>query len=573
MGRMLAAGPDAEGAPAVDPATEDLIAKIEALVAGGETAVAAAPVVATRPTHPERFLITFKPDASALKNGMRPDLLLAELEELGEATVTCHAGDVPPLRELDPAVCHLAWRIELVTSAGREAIDDVFIFASDCELEITAELADGADAPAPTSGEGEDATRRGPTAVAKVEPGVGGTATQKPEQAAARPESVRVQSHRLDELMDQLGELVIAQARLQRISDEFGNTTLSGVAEEIERLVTGLRDATLSIRMLPIELVFGKFRRVVRDLSTELGKQVRLETRGGETEVDKNVIDSLTEPLVHIIRNAIDHGVEAPGDRIAAGKAEQARVLMQARQSGGEVLISVADDGAGLNADAIRRRGIARGLIAEDQEVSDEQLYQLIFEPGFSTAETLSSVSGRGVGMDAVRRVIDDLRGAVEVKSRPGRGTEVTLRLPLTLAIIDGLLVKVADGPFVLPLSSVEECVELPKEEINRASGRAILRIRDELVPFLSLDTLFGFERSEAADRRVVITTVEGRRLGLVVDEVIGQHQTVVKPLSVYHRGIEGLAGSTILGDGSVALILDAVALVKRAQAGSRVAA
>lgn len=561
--RMIAAGPDAEDALTEDEASRALVVRIEALAATG----AAPPAAAARPreARAERFLIRLRPDASALRNGTRPELLLAELADLGEAAVTCHAEAVPPLRALDPAVCHLAWSVELTTTAGRDAIDEVFIFASDCDIHVEAVE------PAPAAEPEPAAAREAPPAPEAPEPAA------DPKAAAPKPDaksdSVRVQSHRLDELMDQLGELVIAQARLNRISGEIGDPALAGTAEEIERLVTGLRDATLSIRMLPIELVFGKFRRVVRDLSGELGKSVRLDTQGGETEVDKNVIDSLTEPLVHIIRNAIDHGVERPEARLAAGKPERATVVMRARQSGGEVLISVSDDGAGLDAEAIRRRGIERGLLAPDQEATDEQLFGLIFEPGFSTAQTLSSVSGRGVGMDAVRRVIDDLRGSVEVRSRKGRGTEVTLRLPLTLAIIDGLLVKVAGGPFVLPLSSVEECVELPQAENGRQSGRSILRIRDELVPFLSLDALFGFERAEAADRRVVITSVEGRRLGLVVDEVIGQHQTVIKPLSLYHRGIEGLAGSTILGDGSVALILDAAAIVRRAHAASRLAA
>ena len=560
--RMIAAGPDADDDPKGDAASAALVVRIEALARGG------APDAATPRTAPapnagkaERFLITFKPDASALRNGTRPDLLVAELVDLGEAEVSCSAADVPPLRELDPSVCHLSWTVDLRTSKGRDAIDEVFIFASDCQIEI--EGARAQDEPAATAvsaSETEEIVQPAETAdISKAAP--------------QKSDSVRVQSHRLDELMDQLGELVIAQARLNRISTDLGDTALAGTAEEIERLVTGLRDATLSIRMLPIELVFGKFRRVVRDLSAELGKEVRLDTLGGETEVDKNVIDSLTEPLVHIIRNSIDHGVETPERRKAAGKPERANVVMRARQSGGEVLISVSDDGAGLDAEAIRARGIERGLIGADQEVSEEQLFGLIFEPGFSTAKTLSSVSGRGVGMDAVRRVIDGLRGIVEVRSQKGRGTEVTLRLPLTLAIIDGLLVKVAGGAFVLPLSNVEECVELPKDENTRASGRSILRIRDQLVPFLSLDALFGFERVESADRRVVITSVDGRRTGLVVDEVIGQHQTVIKPLSIYHREIEGLAGSTILGDGSVALILDAAAIVRRAQGAQRIAA
>lgn len=544
--RMLNAGPDEDGTPAEDPATADLVAQIEAL----DMTAAPAPPMTPKAEH---FTITFKPEATALRNGMRPELLIAELEELGRATVTTSADDVPLLRDLDPTVCHLTWIIELETTAGRDAIDDVFIFASDWQIDVRK-----ADVEAGATPSVSDAPRAGAEA-------------EKPEaveasRAAQKTDSVRVPSHRLDELMDQLGELVIAQARLNRISADLGDAGLNSTAEEIERLVTGLRDATLSIRMLPIELVFGKFRRVVRDLSTELGKDVQLTTLGGETEVDKNVIDSLTEPLVHIIRNSIDHGIESPEARRAAGKSERATVAMRARQAGGEVLISVTDDGKGLDADAIRARGIERGLIAADQDIPEEQLFGLIFEPGFSTAATLSSVSGRGVGMDAVRRVIDDLHGAVEVKSVKGRGTEVTLRLPLTLAIIDGLLVKVAGGPFVLPLSNVEECVELPRDENERQSGRSILRIRDQLVPFLSLDTLFGFDRVESSERRVVITSVEGRRTGLVVDEVIGQYQTVIKPLSLYHRGIEGLAGSTILGDGAVALILDAAAIVRRAQ-------
>ncbi|MGR3496198.1 chemotaxis protein CheA [Citreimonas sp.] len=556
MERMIARGPDPEAGSPPDAETDALVDKIRQLVDkmhAGDAAAAPAPAG-------RRFIIDFKPAPDSMRHGLRPDLLLAELAELGTAEITCLGDDVPALEDLDPAACRLAWHVELHATAGRDAIEDVFIFASDGDLEIT-EL--GAD----TGAEAESAPAKAAEVAAKTE------AAQAPEQAMAKSASVRVQSHRLDELMDQLGELVIAQARLNRISTDVQDSTLSGVAEEIERLVTGLRDATLSIRMLPIELVFGKFRRVVRDLSGELGKQVRLDTRGGETEVDKNVIDSLTEPLVHIIRNAIDHGIESPQERAARGKPEHALVRMQARQSGGEVLISVTDDGAGLDAEAIRARAIERGLIAAEQEISEDQLYNLIFEPGFSTAKSLSSVSGRGVGMDAVRRVIEDLRGVVEVKSRPGFGTQVTLRLPLTLAIIDGLLVKVAGVPFVLPLSSVEECVDLPADEKARESGRALLHIRDQLVPYVYLDTVFGFDRQPEDDRRIVVSSIDGKRMGLVVDEVVGQHQTVIKPLSIYHRGIEGLSGSTILGDGSVAMILDVNALIKRAQAAHRVAA
>jgi two-component system chemotaxis sensor kinase CheA len=559
LSALLAAGTDAAAAAAREAEGAALLSRLARLhtlaeaapAPGSETETETETEGSEAAETPRRWRIRFKPEANALKNGFRPDLLLAELAALGRLEAACLDVDVPSLETLDAAACHLVWEMTLETTADRAALDDVFIFLQDGELRI------------------EEAPAEAPASAAAEAPSA--EAAQTPAEAAppaAKSDSVRVQSHRLDELMDQLGELVIAQARLQRISEELRDSALGATAEEIERLVTGLRDATLSIRMLPISLVFGKFRRVVRDLSAELGKPATLVTEGGETEVDKNVIDGLTEPLVHMIRNAVDHGVESPEARAAAGKPPVATVRLAARQAGGEVLISVSDDGAGLNAAAIRKRAVDRGLIAADAEMADEQLWPLIFEPGFSTAEKLSSVSGRGVGMDAVRRVIDELRGTVEVRSFAGKGTEVTLRLPLTLAIIDGLLVRVGEGDFILPLSAVEECVELPTEELGRKSGRSILRIRDQLVPFVALDAQFGFPPSTEPRRRVAIVQVDGRRLGLVVDDVLGQQQTVIKPLSAYHRGLEGLAGGTILGDGSVALILDVAALVRRAQTG-----
>ncbi|MBM9593598.1 chemotaxis protein CheA [Roseitranquillus sediminis] len=554
LAALLALGAEAVADAGIAAEGHALLARLNAVVEEQPAGAANVEARATRTWH-----IRFRPATNALRNGFRPDLLLAELAELGRLDWSCSDELVPAIEDLDASDCWLVWEMTLETSGSREAIDDVFLFLQDGEIDITA--ADEAPAEAETGDE--------PVTADKVEPQLETSAGP----AAPKSDSVRVQSHRLDELMDQLGELVIAQARLRRISDELGDTTLGETAEEIERLVTGLRDATLSIRMLPISLVFGKFRRVVRDLSEELGKPAQLVTEGDETEVDKNVIDSLTEPLVHLIRNAIDHGIETPETRAAAGKPAAARVTLRARQAGGEVLISVTDNGGGLDADAIRRRAIERKLIAATDDLSEEALYQLIFEPGFSTAKALSSVSGRGVGMDAVRRVIEDLRGTVEVRSRTGIGTEVTLRLPLTLAIIDGLLVRVGEGSFVLPLASVEECVELPEDEEARQSGRSILRIRDQLVPFVALDTQFGFPPSDRKRRRVAIVSVEGRRVGLVVDDVLGQHQTVVKPLSAYHRGIEGLAGGTILGDGSVALILEVATLVRRAQSAPRIAA
>ncbi len=577
--RLIDVGTDeAENARAAEaPEGLALLAEIATIVdadpSGEEGAEPAAPTSgASSEAIPRRYRVRFAPGAEALRSGMRPDLMIAELAMLGEVEIHCDAGAVPTLEEIDPTQLYLVWEATLVTASPPDAIDDIFLFADEGTVVVTPEDPDqlgAASDPPATVTHAEPETTPEPAA----EPMQGATGGTAPG-SRARDVAVRVQSHRLDALMDQLGELVIAQARLNRIAKDLGEATLISTAEEIERLITGLRDATLSIRMLPIGTVFGKFRRVVRDLSTELGKDVRLVAIGEETELDKNVIDSLSEPLVHIIRNSVDHGVEPRETRLADGKDPVATVTMAARQSGGEVHVTVSDDGGGLKTDRIRARAFERGLIGADDELSEKQIHQLIFAPGFSTADSVSSVSGRGVGMDAVRTVIADLGGSVEVTSAAGHGTHITLRLPLTLAIIEGLLVRVAGGAFVLPLSSVEECVDLSSTEANRESGRRILTIRDEIVPFLHLRAVFGFD-GEAPDgtaQRIVIVRTEGRRVGLVVDEIVGQHQTVIKSLSPFHREIGGLAGGTILGDGSVALILDPVALVTSANQAAEAA-
>lgn len=496
-----------------------------------------------------RLHIRFHPDPDALRNGMRPDLLISELMSLGSVELLANIDAVPSLAELDPARSYLSWKIVLETERPHSAVEAVFIFADDAELSILEmETPSQPVIPSPI----QDRT---PSSLGVAE------SRKKPDNQGA---SVRVPASKLDEIMDQLGELVIAQARLCEMANTTANPDLETVVEEVERLVTGLRDATLSIRMLPIEAVFGKFRRVVRDLSVDLKKEVILITDGGETEVDKTVIDRLSEPLVHMIRNSMDHGIESAEARVAAGKPAKGTVRLAARQEGGEVLITIEDDGAGLDAEAIRNKAIERGLLPPGADLSESELYQLIFAPGFSTAKTVSSVSGRGVGMDAVRSTIDALHGAVDVASRPGRGTCVTLRLPVTLAIIDGLLVRLGGTVFVIPLSAVEECVELDAAERKRESGRTMLSIREHLVPFLDLDDAFSFPQSAEPRRRVVIVKADRQRLGLVVDDILGQNQTVIKTFGQYHRNLEGFAGATILGDGSVALIIDVGTLARR---------
>lgn len=548
-------GPEAE-ALADAPETRAILERLAALTGQSGEAAAPAPQAAApgAATALRRFSILFAPLPDAIRNGMRPELLLAELADLGTLDVKYLTDAVPPLDALDPQESRLGYRLDLVTEADRAAVEDVFVFASDSDLIIT-ELA-----PIPAQ-MAEDAPQA--AAAKAATPAAGPAAATGPQRPQA--DNIRVPSRRLDEMMDQLGELVIAQARLSQISQGIDDPGLEAIVEEMQRLVTSLRDSTLSIRMLPIESVFEKFRRVVRSLAGELGKDVELKVSGGETEVDKNVIDSLSEPLVHMIRNSMDHGLETAEARRAAGKPARGTVHLSARQEGGEVLISIEDDGRGLDTEAIRSRAIERGLIAEDAHPTTHELQQMIFWPGFSTARTISSVSGRGVGMDAVKTTVDALRGTIDVASVPGRGCRVTLRLPVTLAIIDGLLVRLGQAVYVIPLAAVEECVELDTTEARRDSGRSMLQIREHLVPFLDLDDVFGRPASTEARRRVVIVKADGTRVGFVVDDILGQNQTVIKTLSAFHRDVEGFAGATILGDGAVALIIDVATLVRSA--------
>ncbi|MFN4156263.1 MAG: chemotaxis protein CheA [Paracoccaceae bacterium] len=562
MTALLACGGDSPEALRLETSEEAtrLLTTLAAIMGGGAQARAAdqAPAKAPVPLRNQtkrRWSIRFHPDAAALRNGMRPDLLIAEIAALGRAEVRLDASELPALADLDPEQSYLSWDIDLATAQPRDAIEAIFLFADDAALDI-AEVS-----PPP-----EPAAQAQPSGAVSEPP------EPRAQQAAGggSSESVRVPAGKLDDIMDQLGELVIAQARLHQIATASRNPDLESVVEEVERLVTGLRDATLSVRMLPIESVFGKFRRVVRDLSVELGKDVMLAVEGGETELDKTVIDRLSEPLVHMIRNSMDHGLEDATRRQASGKPARGKVTLSARQEGGEVLIAIEDDGAGLDTEAIRTRAVERGLLTADAAPVAAEIHQLIFAPGFSTASSLSSVSGRGVGMDAVRSAVEALRGQTEIATVPGRGTRVTLRLPVTLAIIDGFLVRLGTSVFVIPLAAVEECVEFEEAERQRESGRSMLQIREHLVPYLDLDDVFARPPSTETRRRVVIVKADGQRLGLVVDDILGQNQTVIKTLSTYHRNIAGLAGATILGDGAVALIIDVVTLARQARIALR---
>ncbi len=511
-------------------------------------------------------------DAHILRNGSNPLDLLDDLCKLGPCFVVPLTDGVPLLEELEPEYCFLKWDVTLHSDCDKAAIDDVFMFVQD-EMKLTLEPLAQVESPAlapatalPLAEALVDAAPAAEPAKSAREPVIAAERREEPRRAEDRGiATVRVQAERLDELMDRVGELVIAQARLSQLAASGSDLSIKMIAEEIERLAASLRDTTMGARMVPIGSLFGRFRRLIHDLSRDLGKPVEFVTTGEDTELDKTMIECLADPLVHLIRNAIDHGIEDTAARVAAGKTEQGRIELQAVHSGAQVLVTVADNGGGLNTARIRAKAEDQGLIAPGAAMSDHDIHQFLFHPGFSTAQTVSALSGRGVGMDVVKRTIEAMRGSIDLSTRPGQGTTVTLRLPLTLAIIEGLLIRVGEGRYIIPLSAVEECVELTAGD-ERSRGRNFLNVRGNLVPFLRLRDMFAVPGSPDRHQKTIIISTGETRVGLVADQIIGNHQTVIKSLSKLHSDVTTFSGATILGDGTAALILDVAQLVNLAQ-------
>jgi two-component system chemotaxis sensor kinase CheA len=542
--------------------------------------------------------VRFRPDTSLFKQGVQPQFLLGELARLGEAVIVAQLDKIPSLDDLDPEGCFVYWDIILTTDQDEDAIRDVFIFVEDdCEL-IIQDIDDGSQ-----FDQLEDYMRLGEILVEKgdltqedlekylkekkrlgealvaegaVEGGKIKSALleqervknlRKERKVHDAMESIRVRSDRLDKLVNLVGEMVTVQARLSQFASHRIDADLMAIAEEVERLTWDLRDQVLNIRMLPIGGTFTRFKRMVRDLGAELDKDVMLLTEGGETELDKTVIDQLNDPLVHLVRNSIGHGIEAPDVRVAIGKPRKGRITLSAKHSGANVVLTIADDGAGLDAERIRAKAIEKGLVSAQAELSERDIFNLIFEPGFSTAAEVSNVSGRGVGMDVVRQAVDALRGSIEARSEAGQGTTFIVKLPLTLAIIDGLLIDISAENYILPLSAVEECIELTREDAEQTHGRNLIKVRGEIVPYVRLRDEFRINGSCPDVEQIVIVNLEGSRVGFVVDHVVGEHQTVIKNLGRMYQDADGVSGATILGDGRVALILDLPQLAGKAEA------
>ena len=491
---------------------------------------------------------------------------------------------VPELESIEPEDCYCAWEAVLSTDQGIDSIRDVFIFVEGQgklsieylgDAESYAEggkklgeilLERGAIAPEALDGALKSQRKLGEVLVESnaVNAATLQAALAEQEHIKRAQErrldasaSVRVASEKLDQLVDLVGELVTLQARLSRTAGQLEDASLASISEQLERLVSQLRDNAMSVRMLPIGSTFSKFRRVVRDLSRDLGKDVELLTQGEETELDKTIIERLNDPLVHIIRNSLDHGIELPADRKQAGKSERGIISLCASHSGATVEIEIRDDGKGMDLAAIRQKARERGLLGPTEEISDQEALQLVFKPGFSTAKNVSAVSGRGVGMDVVKREIDALGGSVSLSNWPGAGSSVMLSIPLTLAIIEGLLVRIGEERYVMPLATVEACVEHPEQEQSEESSAALMPYRGDLIPVVDLRSAFLVPGTQPPRRQVVVTNDQGERSGFVVDAVIGDNQTVIKPLGRVFKDADGVSGATILGDGTVALIID----------------
>lgn len=535
------------------------------------------------------FRVVFKPDVNSFKSGMDVYPILNEFKQLGECHTTVITSQLPELGHYDPESSYLGFETLLVTSANRQVVEDVFMFVID-DWDVSIDELDLSDTSEESDRVGEILLSRGLISVEQLnqaladKPLLGNllenTAHINPEQlqsALVEQEvtrtlkqnnavdgansTIRVPAQKLDSLMNLVGELVIVQARLNQYATNSEEEEILSIAEELDLLTNQMRDETFGIRLIPIGSTFGRFRRLVRDLSVELGKSIKLETDGAETELDKLVIDKLGDPLVHIIRNSIDHGIELPEIRSSLGKPAEANILLKAEHAESHVIITVSDDGKGLDTNVIRDKAIAKGIITGQEELTDEQIHLLIFEPGFSTANKVSDISGRGVGMDVVKRSIQELGGKVSLKSKQGEGTQVKIILPMTLAIIEGLLVVVGAEHFVLPLNSVEECMELPR---NMPVGRRrLLEVRGEQIPYISLRNYFSVAGESPPIEQVVVIHSDDQQFGFCVDEVVGQYQTVIKRLGRFYEGVVGFSGATIMGDGNVAMVLDPQAIIE----------
>ncbi len=525
-------------------------------IAGGTQSITQAPKAQEAQAAPEAmktYEIIFAPHLEMFLTGNEPLLLLRELQRLGKTEITAYTSRVPSLEQLNPVDCHISWHINLHSTNTESAIKEVFEFVEDnCDLtiKVRAEL--------PT-------TEAADIALAPPAHKLSSVAADHPERTPVTQAttSIRVDLDKVDRLVNMVGELVITEAMLRAQTRDLPAEKFAGLihgVDELSQHTRELQEAVMAVRMQPVKSVFSRMPRIVRDLSAQLGKDIKLEMNGENTEVDKTVIESLSDPLTHMIRNSVDHGIESPEKRIAAGKPAQGTIHLSADHRGGRIVLEIRDDGAGINREKVLSKAREKGLVALDAILTDEECDNLIFLPGFSTADKVSNVSGRGVGMDVVRRNIESLEGNVKLTTQPGKGSLFTISLPLTLAILDGMIVRVGREHYIVPITSIIETLRPKSGEVRRVEGQTeVLNMRGEFIPIVYIHKLFSVTEAETDPSKALIVLVEcnGSKLGLVVDELIGQQQVVIKSLEANADPVKGISGATILGDGRVSLILD----------------
>lgn len=565
-----------------------------------QSSTGCASVQAESSSSPPAWRISFKPCEDVLRTGNEPLRIFRELEELGDIHVSSHVDNVPSWSALNPESCYLSWSLTLNSDADQSQIDEAFEWVVDeSELSITPATplseSDGATATSDLMLTKENAAAHDTPSIASQEPEPIAAANAKipspksndnpapsstntptapaKKQKSSESTSIRVGIDKVDTLINMVGELVITQSMLGQLGDDFEMNYLPKLREglsQLEQNTRELQESVMRIRMLPISFAFSRFPRMVRDLSRRLDKKIELELIGEQTELDKTVMEKIGDPLVHLVRNALDHGIEQPQERLDAGKSEIGLITLNAYHQGGNVVIEITDDGKGLDRNRILAKAIESGLIQESDAkgLSNEQVYDMIFQPGFSTAQEVSDVSGRGVGMDVVRRNIQALNGSVEITSTQGKGSRITIRLPLTLAILDGQLVSVGEQTYIFPLVSIVESLQSDEGKVSRVAGGCdVFQLRDEYVPIIQLHEIFNVQAESTSldEALMVVVECDGEKVGVVVDDLQAQQQVVIKSLEQNYQRVEGISGATILGDGTVALILDIPGLVKLA--------
>jgi two-component system chemotaxis sensor kinase CheA len=574
--RSLLAGLQAEQEPDLTEA-DTLRAQFEEVLGINSTTQESNIQTSDNQSDSDTYQIDFKPHHHLFKTGNEPLIMISELEQLGELDTTVFYDEVPEITNLSSDECFLHWRFFLNTSHGESAIKEVFEWVED-DADITIELCGGLftdelptpDADSSTVDQEPSIQEPEPKQAEQAKPIKPTSANTNKKSTTPESTSIRVGIDKVDSLINMVGELVITQAMLNQLSEQdITPATITALQEGLAQLAHNTRDLqenVMRIRMLPINFVFSRFPRLVRDIAQKLNKQVELKLIGEQTELDKTVMEKISDPMVHLVRNSLDHGLETVEKRLQAGKDPVGTVTLNAFHQGGNIVIEIMDDGQGLNTKKIQEKAIANGLISADNHLSNEEINELIFMPGFSTMDEVSDLSGRGVGMDVVKRNIQSLNGSVEVTSAPGVGSTFTIRLPLTLAILDGQLVKVAQHTYIIPLISIVESLQIDIAKVSRVGKNLdVLRLRDEYIPILRLYDIFNHDNAiESLDKTLlVVVETDNQKVGLLVDDLLSQQQVVIKSLEANYQKVDGISGATILGDGRVSLIVDISGLIK----------